>query len=235
LALSGRCVGRDTVRNEIVQTDSVTVLDFTAALPDGIVDQSSVSLVVHNHVPATGHLLIRNADLGILDFSIACSTLSPASPWLSASPARGSIPPGDSLDVGVEVSADTLDNGVYDFTGFLDVRMNSCPDTLVRVPVIASVLDAGPVNTVPHAFSLSAYPNPFNPRTLLRFEVPQAGFVSLELYDITGRKVISLLQDRVAEGVHTVALDGSVLSSGLYFARLNAANGKIVRKLLLIR
>jgi hypothetical protein len=235
VALSGQCVGRDTVLSQIVLSDSVTTLNFQAALPNGIVDQSSVSVVAHNHVPATGNLLLRNSGVGILDFSIVCTTQAPPSHWLSVSPAHGSISPDDSLDVSVEVHADTSDNGVYDFLGFLDIHMNSCPDSVAHVPVIASVLDAQPSTVVPRTFSLSAYPNPFNPRTSLRFELPQTGEVSLILYDITGREVERLAQGALAAGVHTVSFDGSALSSGLYFARLTASQGVITRKLLLIR
>lgn len=79
----------------------------------------------------------------------------------------------------------------------------------------------------PATFTLHQnYPNPFNPVTLLRFELPVDGFVRLEIYDITGRKVSTLVQEVRMAGLHEVRFDASNLSSGMYMAVLTQMNYK---------
>jgi hypothetical protein len=80
------------------------------------------------------------------------------------------------------------------------------------------------------------YPNPFNPNTTIAFGVPNSGKVSLEVFDILGRKVATLLngENKIA-GRHTVNFDARNLSSGMYIYRLQAGNSIITKKLTLIK
>jgi hypothetical protein len=89
---------------------------------------------------------------------------------------------------------------------------------------------------VPGVFHLAQnYPNPFNPTTNIRYTLPEAGPVRLELFDITGRRV-ALLSDQVLPvGDHSFVFDASMLSSGVYLYRLSY-NGQIqVRKMILMK
>ncbi len=80
------------------------------------------------------------------------------------------------------------------------------------------------------------YPNPFNPSTNITFGLPEAGKVTLEVYDVMGRKVASLLsEEQRSAGIHTVYLDASTLASGMYLYRLVAGNSVITKKLTLIK
>jgi hypothetical protein len=65
------------------------------------------------------------------------------------------------------------------------------------------------------------YPNPFNPSTKIRFEIPQASRVSLKVFDVLGREVLTLVDEVIPPGVYYVRFDGSTLSSGVYFYRLS--------------
>ena len=88
----------------------------------------------------------------------------------------------------------------------------------------------------PSTFRLSAYPNPFNSTTQIRYTVPQSGRVSLTLYDLLGREVRVLTDDVMTAGDHRAALDAGDLASGIYFIRLSGAGEReITRKLLLVR
>jgi hypothetical protein len=79
-----------------------------------------------------------------------------------------------------------------------------------------------------------AYPNPFNPATTLRFAVANEQFVTLSVHDATGRRVRSLFSGTVtADEVHSVTVDASGLSSGLYVAVLQGESVAITRNLLL--
>jgi photosystem II stability/assembly factor-like uncharacterized protein len=79
------------------------------------------------------------------------------------------------------------------------------------------------------------YPNPFNPSTVVSFQLPVAGDVRLVVYDLLGREVSVLVNERRAAGVHEVKFDGSGLSSGMYFYRLRAGDFVATRKLVLLR
>lgn len=81
----------------------------------------------------------------------------------------------------------------------------------------------------------SAYPNPFNPITTIKFEIPVAGAASLIIYDVNGREVAALIDEIVSTGIHEATFDGSELSSGIYFAHLETGSYRSVRKLLLIK
>jgi hypothetical protein len=93
-----------------------------------------------------------------------------------------------------------------------------------------------PRSEVTRRFALhEAYPNPFNPRTELRFELSTAGRASLKVYDILGQEVATLVDRSFAPGSYQVSFDGRELPSGLYFARLISGANVQVRKLMLIK
>ena len=80
------------------------------------------------------------------------------------------------------------------------------------------------------------YPNPFNPTTTIAFGIPESGKVTLEVFDVLGRKVATLIngENKVA-GRHTVNFDAQNLASGMYIYRLQAGNSIITKKLTLIK
>ena len=89
---------------------------------------------------------------------------------------------------------------------------------------------------VPTAFALKQnYPNPFNPSTNVTYELPRSAVVRLSVYDMLGREVSVLVDERIDAGVHEVKFDASGLSSGVYFYRLQAGTFVETRKLLLLR
>lgn len=79
------------------------------------------------------------------------------------------------------------------------------------------------------------FPNPFNPSTTIKFDLPEQGMVNLIVYDIVGRKVAELLNESKDAGVHVVSYDGSNLASGLYFYRLQAGKYSQVKRMLLLK
>lgn len=90
--------------------------------------------------------------------------------------------------------------------------------------------------THPSSFILyPSYPNPFNTQTLITFDLPSASLVELVVYNVAGRKVISLAGGEYEAGTHQVHFDGSELSSGIYFIRLKAGEQIQTQKCLLIR
>ncbi|MBI5471514.1 MAG: T9SS type A sorting domain-containing protein [Ignavibacteriae bacterium] len=96
-------------------------------------------------------------------------------------------------------------------------------------------------SSTPVGFRVESYPNPFNPSTQIKFDLPEASHVSLAVYDVLGRKVAELVNGQVAVGYHSVTWNASGVASGMYFARFTAtdANGNLklnkVSKLLLTK
>ncbi len=87
---------------------------------------------------------------------------------------------------------------------------------------------------------LSAHPNPFNPRTEIRYSVSQSGPVSLAIYDMRGAMVAHLVQEAQGPGTYSVTWDGRDgfargMASGQYFARLKTHRSETVIKLVLTR
>jgi hypothetical protein len=91
-------------------------------------------------------------------------------------------------------------------------------------------------NPLPNAYRLSPnYPNPFNPTTTIQFELPKASHVSLDIYDILGRKIATLVDLKQEAGIHSVIWNGSNNPSGLYFYRLKANDFNETKKMLLLK
>lgn len=89
---------------------------------------------------------------------------------------------------------------------------------------------------IPQNFGLGQnYPNPFNPTTSFTYNVPQTAEVKLEVFDMLGRKVKELVNERKAAGSYTVSFDASDLSSGMYIYRLQAAETVLSKKMTLIK
>lgn len=89
---------------------------------------------------------------------------------------------------------------------------------------------------VPSDYALNQnYPNPFNPSTTIEFAMPQASFVTLEVYNMVGQKVATLVEGTRQAGVHTVSFDASNLSSGTYLYRMQAGDQMLMQKMTLIK
>jgi hypothetical protein len=88
------------------------------------------------------------------------------------------------------------------------------------------------LTALPETISLQAYPNPFNPVTLISYQLPSASLANLSVFDVQGRQVAELLNGWQDAGQHEVTFDASRLTSGVYIYRLQAgdvtASGKMV-------
>jgi predicted outer membrane repeat protein len=82
---------------------------------------------------------------------------------------------------------------------------------------------------------LPAYPNPFNPSTVIRYQLSVVSFVNLVVYDVGGRKVADLVDGWRAAGEHEVTFNASGLAAGIYFCRIEAGDFSAVRKMVLIK
>ncbi len=89
---------------------------------------------------------------------------------------------------------------------------------------------------VPSKYSLSQnYPNPFNPVTKIKFELAKNSFVTLKVYDLLGREVMSLVNQNMNSGVYEYSLSAQDLTSGMYFYQINAGDFSDVKKMMVIK
>ena len=91
------------------------------------------------------------------------------------------------------------------------------------------------VSSLPKEYSVTNYPNPFNPTTTIRFALPKDSHVVLKVYDMLGREVATLVDGETPAGYHEVKLDGTNLGSGIYLCRLAAGEFTSVMKILLMK
>ena len=88
----------------------------------------------------------------------------------------------------------------------------------------------------PEGYKLSQnYPNPFNPTTKINFSIPFTAKTSLIVYNILGQKVATILDEKLSAGSYKYEFDGSDLSSGLYFYKLQSKNYTAIKKMILIK
>jgi len=91
-------------------------------------------------------------------------------------------------------------------------------------------------STAPKTFLLEQnYPNPFNPSTTIRYQLPVASEVKLEVYDVLGRKIATLVNERQSAGSYQVVWNASGLSSGTYFYRLQAGTFVETKKMIMVK
>jgi len=91
-------------------------------------------------------------------------------------------------------------------------------------------------NKIPSDYKLSQnYPNPFNPSTNIKFEIPKSSFVNLVVYDMLGREIAKLVNEKLNVGIYSVDWNGSNFSSGMYFYKLTSGDFSEVKKMVLIK
>jgi hypothetical protein len=111
----------------------------------------------------------------------------------------------------------------------------------VVVKAITDIDDNGGEPNLPTEYYLAQnYPNPFNPSTIIELSLPQAGPVQVEVFNILGRRVRTMVDGSLSVGVHRFEFDGrddegSPLATGVYFYRVTASNFSDTKKMLLVK
>ncbi|MCX6162712.1 MAG: T9SS type A sorting domain-containing protein [Ignavibacteriae bacterium] len=91
-------------------------------------------------------------------------------------------------------------------------------------------------NEIPQAYSVSQnYPNPFNPVTNISYDLPKDGYVSLKIYDMSGREIQTLISEFKQAGRYIVSFNGLQFSSGVYFYKIQSGNFVSVKRMVLIK
>lgn len=97
-------------------------------------------------------------------------------------------------------------------------------------------IDEQETEEIPTTFSLSQnYPNPFNPTTTIKYSIPNAGLVTLTVFNILGEQIKTLINQEMPAGNHTVQFNASSLASGIYLYRIQSGSFIQTKKMLLLK
>jgi len=202
-------------------------------------DDGDCTIGIENLDGTDGLEVVYNADDYLHSGLALRFTPRPAVPWLVYEPAAGRVAGGDEATV--TLTCDTAGLAVGRYDAEVLIFSNDPTAGLVTVPVALTVGDAVAVGeTAGESVLRGAAPNPFNPTTVLRFDLAAAGPVELKLFDVKGRLVRTLTDGYREAGVHEVRWDarnddGQHVASGTYYARLVAAGESRVRPLVLVK
>ncbi|MBK8982102.1 MAG: T9SS type A sorting domain-containing protein [Ignavibacteria bacterium] len=89
---------------------------------------------------------------------------------------------------------------------------------------------------IPERYSLSQnYPNPFNPTTKINFSIPKQGIVTLKVYDVLGKEVMTLVNEQKPAGNYSINFNAANLSSGAYFYRIEAGEFRDIKRMIILK
>jgi hypothetical protein len=164
--------------------------------------------------------------------------ITPYFPWLPITPSSGTIPAGGQANLIITVDfrgQDIVPDSSYRAVIVIDNNSAITP----HIPVTAV---SGPVGInedipdLPREFGLyQNFPNPFNPATEIRFTLPFQSDVRLEIFNILGQKISTLVNGLMPAGYHSAIWNGNSAASGIYFYKLTAGDFQKVRQMTLIK
>jgi hypothetical protein len=182
---------------------------------------------------------ITNGGDGTLEYTIT-PYLPLGGGWIRGEPTAGTVHPGSTIPHTIVFDATAVPAGTHNGALQIDSNDPATPSSFVGV-----VLNVTPVSGVPGALPVvatlhGAVPNPFNPMAEIRFSLPRAGRVSLRVYDLAGRLVRTLVDGQMGPGHHSERWDGRDdaglgVASGVYYARLVAAQETSIKPMTLVR
>jgi len=204
---------------------------YPISLPDGY-HPGGFEVTQSLHEERGSLIGLMENDIGLSDRIYALDLYTS---WLIIRPSLHFLMPGESTEWPLTFAGDQMPAGSYDGTFFLTVNGYGQGGE-VDARMISTQSSAPNERSTVGSFMLSpAYPNPFNSKTIIRFDLPSAGPARLAMTDLSGRTVRELRTGRMNAGRHTVVLDAGALPTGLYFLRLTTPSGELVRSITLLR
>jgi hypothetical protein len=159
--------------------------------------------------------------------------VSSESEWITFSSVSGSIGVGDTVSIVITYNLNMLLPGLN--SG--EILIGDPHHGPISIPVNIVFLNPTGIDEdskLPGSFVLEQnYPNPFNPETKISFSVPFKQKISLKIYNLLGNEIISLIDEEKAKGSYSYNVDMSRFPSGVYFYKIEAANFKQTKKMIL--
>ena len=154
--------------------------------------------------------------------------------WFAVTSVHDTITNADTLKIVISFTPDTA--RPYSDTLYI---MSNASNPLTEVPLSGngSITAVSQNNSsMPNNYGISQnYPNPFNPTTVINYQLPVNSFVTLKIYDVIGREVVTLVSGNQNTGYYHVTFNAADLTSGVYFYRLQAGTYSETKKLLLLK
>lgn len=145
------------------------------------------------------------------------------------------IPITDSQEIRSNGITESKDGGLI-VTGYVTYPNEQPKIFLLKTDKEGLLTHLNLENNFPNTFTLSQnYPNPFNPSTKISFSVPKKSFVTIKVYDILGKEIAMLINSEKSIGNYELEFNGSSLSSGIYFYRMQAGDFVDTKKLILLK
>jgi hypothetical protein len=111
---------------------------------------------------------------------------------------------------------------------------NARPNISLTINYVVGIKELS--NEIPESFVLHQnYPNPFNSSTKIKFDIPKAGLIKLVVYDLLGRQISTLVNEKLNPGIYESIFNAENLSSGIYFYRLESEIYSVTKKLILLK
>ena len=134
----------------------------------------------------------------------------------------------------LQLSKSIFKTKVFTYDGKKNIELANSDDNSIEG--VTGKLTNESIANIPAEFALGQnFPNPFNPSTTINYELPASNFVTLKIYDLTGKEVMTLVNENQNAGRYTATFNGANLASGMYFYKITAGEFTFVRKMVLIK
>ena len=159
--------------------------------------------------------------------------------WIVINTNSGTLEGNSSDEIEVLFDANDMDEGIY--TANIVIQQSAGEDIIIPVTLEVNNDVVNGNEILPAATELTGnYPNPFNPSTTIQFATKESGHVTLEIYNVKGQKVKTLVDDRLDPGFHTIQWDGKddhnqIVSSGMYFSNMKTGKYTSTKKMILMK
>ncbi len=215
--------------------DDGTITKYEWNFGDGANSNQATVQHSYSHANTYTYTLKVTDDKGATNQATGTVTISQTgSAKVIANPSSGSIDAGGSQTITLTLDAATIAEGSYN--GEIKISTNGGN---ILLP-IGYIVDVNEDAELPMEYTLKQnYPNPFNPSTIIEFAIPKSDDVSLKVYDLLGREVVTLVNKRLSAGNYKVKFDASTINkriaSGIYIYRLQTNEYSDTKKFILIK
>ncbi len=180
----------------------------------------------HNGTPQGGLTLVEST--------------APIINWLSISPESETVFPDSSVNIDVMFDATDLEIGTYDAQ--IIIYSNDPENPEIVIPIILNIIEVDSKEILPPLITKlkNNYPNPFNPETIIKYQIAKDNNVQLHIYNIKGQLVKTLINQKQSAGEYKVIWNGTnennqLVTSGVYFYKLNTGEKSLTKKMLLLK
>ncbi|MCH8566808.1 MAG: S8 family serine peptidase [Balneolales bacterium] len=239
-------------------TIEIVLNGSAAGAPDLRLNRAIVNVEVEEGQIVPEDINFRNAGGSILNYTVSFSETTQAShssgttpgseinsdadlestpSWILFVQNTGSLDPGEIRPVTVRFRGN-VEPGSY--SAVMSVSSNDPANPVRTVQLNMTVVTPSSTagdEEIPRDFALNQnYPNPFNPTTQIEFALPEASNVTLEVFNLQGQRVATLVNNEMRNpGIHSVMFDAAKLSSGMYIYRLQAGSFIQTQKMMLVK